>query len=548
LSADGFDERAEVELGLRFSELRAGRFLLNGRARYLKGALVQPNYPLELVGPHDPALLEREIAALRAGGFNLARVHLRPPAPGFLERADRAGLLVYVETALAWIHPHERLRERGEREVRETLRLVRNHPSVALYGCFNENRHAAAQVREALLALGQALDPTRPIVDDSGGSAVDEGGGWHGQSYALSFDQPDPLAFNDLHFYFAAPLRRQAEQLLLEIGSQRTFPLSVEGEREVGGKRTHDLPAGAVFVSEFGYGGLPDVDRVAAGFGAETGTVDAQDALGYRDSLHQGVAQRGLDALFGGVAGLVAAAQRLQARGDARQAEALRLNPHTSGYVLTQLNDAAWELSAGVVDLWREPKAALAAMARVNAPRVLVLRAPPTAWPGASLPLELWLVDEAATPTSGALALELRDPADRVVWSDRVAVAPRGRVAHLARLAAPLPDTPGGYRLHATLTLSEERVETEQDVLVLPAARTPAGEGLQVLGDALRARLPRAAPWSERPGALPPRAARWARAGGHLVLLDLDATTAPPLAEALGLELQPHGTRGSFLG
>jgi hypothetical protein len=41
---------------------------------------------------------------------------------------------------------------------------------------------------------------------------------------------------------------------------------------------------------------------------------------------------------------------------------------------------------------------------------------------------------------------------------------------------------------------------------------------------------------------------QWARAGGHLALLDVDQTSAPPLAEALGTELQPHGTRGSFLG
>src|SRR6185437_11086530 len=40
----------------------------------------------------------------------------------------------------------------------------------------------------------------------------------------------------------------------------------------------------------------------------------------------------------------------------------------------------------------------------------------------------------------------------------------------------------------------------------------------------------------------------WVRAGARLVLLDLDEAQAKRLGPALGLDLQPHGTRGSFLG
>ncbi len=560
LAAAEHREVAEVEFGLRYSELRDGRFFLNGRPLFLKGALVQPNEPLELVGPPDPSLLEREIEALAQGRFNLARVHLRPPAPGFLERADRAGLLVYVETALAWIRPHQRLLERGRREVEETIRLVRNHPSVALYGCFNENRFASAQVGHELLALGHALDPTRPIIDDSGGTAVDEGGGWHGQSFTWSPADLEPKPFNDLHLYFAAPLREQAERYLLELGRVRTFPLSVEGTREVGGRRSHELAPGAIFVSEFGYGGLPDLERVAAGFGAETQTVDAQDVIGYRDSLRQGVVSRGLEELFGGVAGLVQAAQQLQARGDARQAEALRLNPNVSGYVVTQLNDAAWELSAGLVDLWRQPKLALAALARVNASRVLVVRPERAAVAaGSILRLRAWLVDEQEGSRRGRLALELRAPAGQAVISEGWPVNGAGQIIPLGRFSLAVPKTPGWCQLRARLELEQEQLETEQPLLVLPDAPPSEGTGLQVLGDALQRRLPGAERWAERDlpllaqadalaGRTLARAVEWTRGGGHLALVDLAQAEAERLAGALGLELAAHGTRGSFLG
>jgi hypothetical protein len=88
LSTADYAENAELDFGLRFSELREGRFFLNRNELLMKGVLVQPNYPLELVRPHDPSLLDREIGAILQRGSNLARVHLRPPAPGSLECAD----------------------------------------------------------------------------------------------------------------------------------------------------------------------------------------------------------------------------------------------------------------------------------------------------------------------------------------------------------------------------------------------------------------------------------------------------------------------------
>jgi len=72
--------------------------------------------------------------------------------------------------------------------------------------------------------------------------------------------------------------------------------------------------------------------------------------------------------------------------------------------VLTQLNDAAWELSAGLLDVWRGEKRALAAMARANAPRLLVLRPErAAALAGDSLAVRLWLVDEGGDGTASSV-------------------------------------------------------------------------------------------------------------------------------------------------
>src|SRR5207249_4355030 len=131
--------------------------------------------------------------------------------------------------------------------------------------------------------------------------------------------------------------------------------------------------------------------------------------------------------------------------------------------------------------------------------------------------------------------------------------------APLGAFRAAIPPAPGAYRLRAALELGAERPEAEQELLVLPDLPAPRGAGLQVLGERLRRLLPDAAAWagSDAPllaqaGALRgrdlARAADWARGGGHLALLDVDPEQAERLAGALGLPLQAHGTRGSFLG
>ena len=95
----------------------------------------------------------------------------------------------------------------------------------------------------------------------------------------------------------------------------------------------------------------------------------------FRDSLHEGFAARGLDRLFGSVRELVTASQEVQARGNTRQVEALLANPRVSGFLVTQLNDVAWEFHAGILDPWRNPKRTYHALERLNRPNCLILQA-----------------------------------------------------------------------------------------------------------------------------------------------------------------------------
>jgi hypothetical protein len=263
---------------------------------------------------------------------------------------------------------------------------------------------------------------------------------------------------------------------------------------------------------------------------------------------------------LGGVAGLVAAAQQLQARGDTRQTEELRLNPHVSGYVLTQLSDAAWELSAGITSLWREPEPPLLAMARVNASRLLILRPEgAAAVAGGMLLVHSWLVDEHGSTESARLWLELLDESGAVLWTQGTDVQTVGKVSNLGAISAPMPAVPGSYRLRAVLEVPTQYVETAQPLLVLAPTAPVTGRGIAALGAEVQARMPDA--WPKVGQDLPllaqaaalssrdlPHIVEWVRAGHHLALLDLDPYEAPRVAYAFGLELSSVGTRGSYLG
>jgi hypothetical protein len=163
---------------------------------------------------------------------------------------------------------------------------------------------------------------------------------------------------------------------------------------------------GKVFVSEIGYGGMSDLDETVARFNGQEDLLDAQELKSFRDSLNQGFQKRELDRIFGSVSNLFLEAQQVQAIGNTQQLEALLINPRISGYVLSQLNDVAWEFHAGILDLWRYPKLAYYAAQRVNQPRLVIMNTQQvTAGLGETVMVDLTVVNRFQLPVKAAFLL-----------------------------------------------------------------------------------------------------------------------------------------------
>lgn len=215
------DDVVESYCGFRTVEVRpdaAGhkRAFLNGTPLFVKGVLDQAYWPDGLMtAPSDEALVY-DIEAMRDAGFNLMRKHIKVESDRWYYHCDRLGMLVLQDMVsggdaeiktwhwsykptlfkFSWNHYRDDIASHWENlgagdagfraewidTCKETVQLLRNHPSIIGWSLFNEGwgQFCAVQACEMV----RALDPTR---------FVDAVSGWYDQGCG---------DFHSVHNYF----------------------------------------------------------------------------------------------------------------------------------------------------------------------------------------------------------------------------------------------------------------------------------------------------------------------------------------------------------
>ena len=164
--------------GLRSVQIQGGRMLINGRPVFQRLVLDQGFYPDGIyTAPSDEAL-KNDILLSMAMGFNGARLHQKVFEERFLYHADKLGYLVWGEFPSWGIEPD--LPESADIFISQWLEALRRDysaPSVIGWCPWNETWHEnghgmRARTQRLCYLVTKAYDPTRPVIDSSGGTHV----------------------------------------------------------------------------------------------------------------------------------------------------------------------------------------------------------------------------------------------------------------------------------------------------------------------------------------------------------------------------------------
>lgn len=380
LHAGAHVDRVQTRFGFRSFAARDGSLWLNGRPLMLRGALDQDYYPDRICTPPSFEFLVHQAELAKRMGLNCLRCHIKLADPRYLEAADQVGLLIWAELP-NWAHWTPAGGARGVETLRAAIERDWNHPSVVIWSIINESWGIDQSNPEQRAWLRAAYDQIKQVAGDR--LVVDNSACFN--NYHLKSD------LDDYHFYAAMPderarwsdwVRQFAGRPRWSYGAEWP-PLAPDVERWTLGDAGYGAPLAEVersgkeplIVSEFGNWGLPSLKDLRGPGGNdpwwfETGD-DWGDAVVYPHGVEQRFARLGLDRIFGDYERFSQATRRAELEALQFEIEEMRRYPAIGGYIITEFTDVHWECN-GLLDMRRNPKMPLAALAALNADTLLI--------------------------------------------------------------------------------------------------------------------------------------------------------------------------------
>ena len=346
------NDKTSETFGFREFTIKNNKFYLNNKPIYLKAAFFEGLYPIKLSIPDSKEMIIKEIQLAKEAGFNMIRPWRKPPPPHWLKIADSLGVLTVGSMAIECMDmpietPH--LPRRVENEITENILRDRNHVSIVQWELFNEiRRPVLANMLKPMALKARDLDPTRMILDESGGWAM-------GANLFLPGEKT-PVKFNDIHNYPGPNINREKFDGFLTIGNSKE-----ENEKRNLFARTpgrNVLPNLPSYVSEIGYGSLPNLEENEKSFMDKGNPITYPYLyhIRYNNEIKKALKKTGLNRIFKDVEDFYKLQQKVHGVANKRMIEAIRSNPNVIGYCVHALTAGDWIIGAGLLDLWRNPK------------------------------------------------------------------------------------------------------------------------------------------------------------------------------------------------
>ncbi|HKQ06467.1 MAG TPA: glycoside hydrolase family 2 TIM barrel-domain containing protein [Blastocatellia bacterium] len=351
---DSFRDR----FGFRTFEARDGKLYLNGEPFYMVAALDQDFYPEGIYTPPSEAFVRDMMLKARRLGLNLLRCHIKVPDPVYLKVADEVGMLVWYEIP-SWAdfnYYTPKAAERGERTFAEMVERDWNHPSIVIQSVINESWGADLKQENQRRWLRAAYERAKQMTAPLGRLIVDN------SACCDNFHLKSDL--DDFHQYYSIPDNSDRwDKWVADFASRPKWSFSQHNDAE----RTGREP---LIVSEFGNWGLPRLPKqlpwwFPRDFGGRAVTRPA--------GLFDRFTEFKFDRLYTDFNALAEESQWHQFTSLKHEIEEMRRYSAIQGYVITEFTDINWEVN-GLMDMWRNPKAYAAELAKIQQPDVILAR------------------------------------------------------------------------------------------------------------------------------------------------------------------------------
>ena len=444
--------------GLRELTIKNKDFYLNGQRVYIKATFFEGLYPNGIAYPDSRDMAIREIQLAKEAGFNMIRPWRHPPTPMWLDLTDSLGIMVVGSPALECMQlpfstPY--LPKRVENEVTQAVMRDRNRASIVQWELFNElHRPVLKQLMRPMAMVTRSLDPTRLILDESGGWAF-------GANMYLP-NEYEPTQFNDIHDYPGPFIDKDKYDGYLSIG------LTEEEKKAKGYKGKtpgRNVVSGLMsFVSELGYGSLPDLTVNNPKFEKEGNALTP--AYRYHKRLAEEqealLIESGFKKLYPNMQQFYMDQQAIHGAANKRMIEAVRSNPEVDGYCIHALAAGDWILGAGLIDLWRNPKSyAYEATKAANQPQLLSIRTEPrNVYAENGLTLSVNGINE-LPKVDGNLELEIISVSGEVVYAKEVPVEFISGVSGLFETKINTSNWEGSYTVKAKMIAANGKTLNE---------------------------------------------------------------------------------------
>ena len=205
--------------GMRKISIKGDKIYLNDELIYLIGLPNNQVTPQGVYTQPSEQFIKNEIIKVKKMGYNFIRQHAFQPDFRYAYWADRLGILLWQEPAPFTKFTGESFQNFKE-ELMEMIIRDRNHPSIIMWGIFNECWGIGNLTKAKVISLIKdlyedikKLDPTRLVLDNSGGVAFldREINVYHSSSFTpldVSYNYKDnhcKTDVEDVHGYVQVP-------------------------------------------------------------------------------------------------------------------------------------------------------------------------------------------------------------------------------------------------------------------------------------------------------------------------------------------------------